>query len=179
MSTTRIVLLTITVSLAAACRSSTAPSANVTRDAVVLSVVPTGGTTGVNPAAPITVVFGQSMMSGMEALVVLHEGGITGPQVSGLATWSGDRSKLTFTPTAPLKPRTTYALHFSPNLKDENGNAMNWAGCASALNGQGVPSGTFGSGMMGGGMGPGMMGPGWQGGSGPWGYGMYLTFMTT
>ena len=167
---------------AAACSgSSTAPAARTTPTAngaaVVLNVVPAARATGVDPKAPIVITFNHAMLSGMEMLVLLHESSVTGPTVAGTATWSSDRTTLTFTPAQPLKSQTTYVLHLSPNLKDANGNPIDFASCAQRLGGQ-TPSGFGFGGMMGGGMGPGMMGNGWQPGTGTWGYGMIFTFTT-
>lgn len=166
--------------LATSCTPGTAPinSHPSTTDAVVRSVVPAGGATGVDPEAPITVVFSHAMPLGAATLVMLHEGSVTGPQVLGTAAWSTDLTQLTFTPSAPLKSHTTYVLHFSPNLVDADGNPIDWGRCAGPLGGQSVPSGAFHGGMMGGGMGPWMNGPGWQPGNGTWGYGMIVTFTT-
>lgn len=172
--------------IVAACWSTTSPSSAGTgkrsaeTEPVVATTIPRGGAVGVDPATPVTVVFSAPMMIGMAALVMLHEGSVTGPQVGGTAVWSADRTTLTFTPAARLKSETTYVLHFSPNLKAANGEAINWAGCFGDVGGQPIPNGTFGGGMMGGsGMGPWMMGPGWQPGSGTWGYGMVVSFTTT
>lgn len=152
---------------------------------VVRDVVPASGATNVNPNAPITVTFNYGMMTGMEMLVVLHEGAVTGPAVAGTATWSADHKTLTFTPAAALKPKTAYVLHLSPNLVDAKGDTIKFAACAGALNGQAVPASMMsgaggmmgsGTGMMGGANG--MMGSGWQPGTGTWGYGMTLTFTT-
>ena len=145
---------------------------------LVRTVIPASGATNVDPNAPITVSFNHGMMTAMERLVVLHEGSVTGPAVAGTATWSADRTTLTFTPATPLKSRTAYVLHLSPNLIDAKGDTVNFAACATAVGGRAVPSsGMMGSGgMMGGGNG--MMGSGWQPGSGTWGYGMTLTFTT-
>lgn len=164
--------------LVAACSATTDPGTRTAERAIVQSVVPAGGATGVDPTAPITVRFNHPMMQGMEMLVVLHEGSVTGPQVEGAAAWSTDRTQLTFTPTAPLKPSTTYVLHFSPNMKDASGNTLDWQRCAGAVGGTAANGGMFGGGMMGSGMGPGMMGAGWQPTSGAWGYGMLVTFTT-
>ena len=162
---------------------TTYPSTRSASDAVVRSVVPAGGATGVDPAAPITIAFSRPMMQGMEMLIVLHEGSVSGAEVAGSATWSSDRTQLTFTPAAPLKSQTTYVLHFSPNLTDSAGATIDWPACAGAVGGTAANAGMFGGGMMGGGMtgggmGPGMMGSGWQPGSGTWGYGMLVTFTT-
>jgi hypothetical protein len=181
----RVVLATLAAAVfGAACSTGTAPASEpwAASDAVVRSVVPIGGATGVNPAEPITVVFNHSMMLGAEALIMLHRDSVTGPEVSGTASWSADRTQLTFTPAAPLAAHTTYVLHFSPNLEDAGGSVINWGRCAGPIGGQAVSPGAFHGGMMGGGPGGGMgpwgNGPGWQPGSGTWGYGMSITFTT-
>jgi len=118
------------------------------------------------------------MMAGMELLVTLHEGTIVGPPVAGTFAWSSDRTSLTFAPSESLKPRTTYVLHLSPNLRDANGRGVGFAACAQRVGGQSVSPGMMTGGRMGGGNGAGMMGPGWQAGTGMWGYGMSFTFTT-
>lgn len=161
------------------CNGSTAPPRAPLADVAVSSVLPRGGATGVDPAAPITIGFNHSMMPGMELLVLLHEGSVTGPAVAGTSTWSGDRTLLTFTPSHTLKSNTSYVLHLSPNLKASSGQTINFASCAQLIGGQAVPGGMMNGGMMDGNAGQGMMsGPGWQAGSGMWGYGMILTFTT-
>ena len=149
------------------------------------NVIPASGATNVDRAAPITISFSSGMMTAMEKLVVLHEGSVTGPAVAGTATWSTDRTTLTFTPANPLKSNTVYVLHLSPHLLDSKGDTVNFAACATAVGGRPVPSSMMkgSSGMMDGGNGMmggsnGMMGSGWQPGSGTWGYGMTLTFTT-
>lgn len=175
---TALVLLIALLALSG-CNGSTAPPRAPLADVAVSSVVPTGGATGVDPATPITIGFNHSMMPGMELLVLLHEGSVTGPAVAGTATWSADRTLLTFTPSQTLKSNTSYVLHLSPNLKASSGQTINFASCAQLVGGQAVPGGMMNGGMMGGNAGQGMMsGPGWQAGSGVWGYGMILTFTT-
>lgn len=145
----------------------------------VASITPVGGTTGVDPTAAITVAFTHRMMAGMEMLVLLHAGTVAGPTVAGSSVWSADRTQLTFTPNRPLEPSSTYVLHLSPQLKDANGSPIDFSGCSQAVGGQPIPSGSMPGGMMSGQMGSGMMsGPGWQQGSGDWGRGMIITFMT-
>ena len=146
-------------------------------DVVVLDVVPNAGATAVDPGTPITIAFNHPMMAGMEALVVLHEGSLAGPTITGVATWSADRTRLSFAPSIALKHQTTYVLHLSPNLTDAEGRTIDFAGCAGAVGGHPASGGVMGgSGMMGGGNG--MMGSGWTPGSGTWGYGMTFTFTT-
>jgi hypothetical protein len=171
-------LLTISLMAlgAAACSIRAGTEPRGADPTVVLSVSPVSGSTNVDPSGPITITFNHSMAVGMEMLVILHETSVTGPQIAGVAVWSTDRTRLTFTPAQALKAKTTYVLHLSPNLTDANGRRIDFASCAQQVNGQAV--GMMNGGMMSGGSGPGMMGPGWQAGSGPWGYGMTFTFAT-
>lgn len=169
--------LLATVLTLGACSSLTDPNRTLTAP-TVLSVTPASATTGVDPTKPVTITFSLSMMTGMEMLVVLHEGSVTGPQVAGTANWSADRSALTFTPSAPLKAKTTYFVHLSPSLQGANGQTINMAG-GMQLGGQYVTGGMMGSaggGMMNGQWGPGMMGGGWQAPNGT--FGMFFTFTT-
>src|SRR3990172_8204780 len=103
--------------LAAGCHESFAPVGDTT----VLSVVPAGGTTNVDPAGPIVIEFSHAMRMGMEQYAALHEGDVTGPVVQGTWSWSSDGLRLTFTPTAPLKPGRQYALHLGGGMLDANG----------------------------------------------------------
>ena len=143
-----------------------------------LGVLPAALATGVSPTTPIVITFNMSMMSGMEMLVVVHEGSVTGPQVTSAASWSGDRRVLTITPAATLKAKTTYVVHLSPSLQGTNGKAIDLAQC-TRIGGQSVSGGMMGAGtagMMGGTWGPGMMGAGWQATDGT--FGMLFSFTT-
>ena len=179
MRTTSVGLLLGAVALAAACsRTATGPSLSPDSPAV-LALSPANAATGVDPAKPVVVTFSRSMMMGMESLVVLHEGSVTGPAVSGVSSWSSDRTVLTFMPASPLKAHTSYVLHFAPSLKSAAGQSINLAACSS-LGGQ-YASGTMmgiaaGGGMMNGAWGSGMMGDGWRSADGT--YGMVFGFTT-
>jgi hypothetical protein len=143
---------------------------------IVVSVAPASGATGVDPATPVVVVFSQRMMRGMEANVVLHEESVTGPVVSGTATWSVDGTTLTFAPGAPLRAATTYVLHLAPTMMSGAGSQLDHGAC-TALGGRSITSGSMGAGMRGGGMaGGGMMGDGWGMTDGA--YGMTFVFTT-
>lgn len=136
----------------------------------VLNVAPANGTTNIAVSGSITVTFSHAMQPGMEMLVILHEGSVTGAVVAATASWSADRRTLTLTPNAPLKAKTTYVLHLAPTLRGADGAPLNHAACA-VLGGRTVTGS-----MMGGGMGAGMMGSGWQPANGT--YGMIFTFTT-
>lgn len=153
---------------------SPAPSAD-SPTVVALSVANSSGS--VNPGAPLTVTFSHSMMSGMDGLVVLHESAISGPSVTGTASWSSDRTVLTFTPSAPLRSHATYVLHLAPGLMGSNGAYVNLASCTQ-LGGRYASGGMMGGGgdMMSGSWGPGMMGSGWRAADGT--FGMFFTFTT-
>ncbi len=145
----------------------------------VLAIAPANAAQTVDPAQPVVIAFSRPMMAGMESLVVLHEGTVTGLVVVGIPKWSVDRTMLTFRPLASLRPHTTYVLHLSPGLEGQNGRAVNLGPCAQ-LGGQWVAGGMVGAsptgGMMNGGWGPGMMGSGWRAADGT--FGMFFTFTT-
>ncbi len=169
------------ITLVAACAEKSAPVGPMeSSDApTVLALSPANATTGVDPTKPVVITFSVAMMPGMEMLVVMHAGSLSGPLVSGVASWSTDRTTLTFMPSVPLQAHSTYVLHLSPSLRSTAGQPINLAGCAR-LGGQYVTQGmmgiTSGGGMMNGAWGPGMMGAGWQGVNGN--YGMIFAFTT-
>ncbi len=170
-------LLASTIILGACVESPSAPADPNARRPTVLRIVPASATTGVDPTKPVTITFSGPMMAGMEMLVVLHEGAVTGPQVGGTSRWSADRTVLTFTPSAILKAETNYILHLSPGLRGANRQMIDLAAC-TAIGGQYVSAGMMGSGgsMMNGQWGPGMMGTGWRASDGT--FGMFFTLTT-
>ena len=141
--------------------------------ASVVSIVPTGGATGVDPNAPIIVTFSHSMQSGMDQYAALHEGDVTGPEVPGTWAWSADRFTLTFTPAQPLKSQTRYTLHLGGGMRATDGGFVDYGPCVGQLNGRWATQQMMGGGMMGGGS---MMGSGWRHPNGT--YGMVFTFTT-
>lgn len=184
MSPSSLALATLASILAlGACSTSgsslTSPDGVLATDApTALSVLPAAAATGVDPTKPIVITFNMAMMSGMEMLVVVHEGSVTGPQVTGTPSWSADRRVLTITPATTLKAKTTYVVHLSPSLEGANGKTIDLAQCTK-IGGQYVGGGMMGSGaggMMNGTWGPGMMGAGWQASDGT--FGMLFTFTT-
>ena len=166
--TATVALLGVILAGTIACSgTATGPSSPAT---ALVSVTPTGGSASVAYGAPIVIAFSHAMASGMEIYVSLHEGGVTGPTVPCVATWSSDRTTLTFTPAAPLKSATAYTLHVGGGMKDAEGNPIDMAA-------HGMMGGQWATGSMmtGGGMMNGReMGAGWQGSNGM--YGMVFTF---
>jgi len=166
--------------LLAACGSSGGPASPT--DTVALapslaSIQPGNATTGVDPNNPVVLQFTHAMMTGMEMLVVLHEGSVTGAAVAATATWSSDRTMLTLKPQAAMKRGTTYVVHLSPSLQDTAGHMINMASGAM-MGGQTVTGGMMGSSsMMNGQWGQGMAGAGWQASNGT--FGMMFTFTTS
>lgn len=142
----------------------------------LLAVSPTAASIGVSTSSSIVMTFSRPMMAGMEARFVVHEGSVTGPAVVGAASWSVNRTVLTFVPSAAFKPRTTYVIHLGGDMRDTDGRPLDHAGC-SLRGGHRVTTGMLGlnGGMMGGQNG-GMMGPGWQSVDGT--FGMIFTFTT-
>ena len=171
-------LLAATLALGACTNSLTDPADPSAIRPTVVAVSPVSGTIGVDPAKTVAINFSHQMMTGMEMLVVLHEGTATGPQVAGSSVWSSDRTVLTFTPSAALKAKTTYILHLSPSLQGANGQMINMT-AGGMMGGQFVTGGMMGSaagGMMNGQWGPGMTGAGWRASNGT--FGMFFTFTT-
>ena len=173
-----VLVLASTLTLSGCSSSSSSPTSPDASSPAALSVLPAASSTGVSVSTPIVITFSMAMMSGSEMLVVVHEGSVTGKQVTGTSSWSTDRRVLTITPAAPLNPKTTYIVHLSPSLQEMNGSAIDLAQCTS-IGGQYVSGGMMSAGMTGmmnGTWGPGMMGAGWQAADGT--FGMVFSFTT-
>lgn len=138
--------IAILASLAAGCFMGVEPVGETT----VLSVVPAGGATNVDPSRPIVVEFSHAMAMGMEQYAALHEGDVTGPVVRGAWSWSSDRLRLTFTPATPLKPAAQYAIHLGGDMRDASGARLNYDHCAGQHGGRWLGASMMGSSMMGG-----------------------------
>jgi hypothetical protein len=65
--------------------------------------------------------FDHPIAEGMERYAALHEGSVTGPEVSGTWTRSEDGTMPSFSPDAPLKPATTYSVHLGGGMMDPDG----------------------------------------------------------
>jgi hypothetical protein len=174
-----VALAAASLSLGACSSGTTAPAdSSATLAPALASLQPSGGALAVDPTKPVILTFTMPMMTGMEMLVVVNEGTVTGAQVAGTSVWSADRKTMTFTPNVALKAKTTYVVHLSPSLQGTNGKMINMSG-VSTMGGQVVSSGMMGSaasGMMNGQWGPGMMGAGWKASDGT--FGMIFTFVT-
>ena len=121
--------------VAAGCGSDTsAPDGSTVPSTAVLSVVPEGGTTEVDPNGPFSFTFNGAMMPGMERYVDLHRGDVTGPVHPISCAWSHDRATLTCTPATPLDPATWYMLHLGGGVRGSNGTPVHMdpgtCGCA-------------------------------------------------
>ena len=142
--------------------------------AAFVSVTPGGGSTGVPTSTSITMRFGAAMGVAMEQYVDLHVGSIAGPVVPMSCGWSADRTTLTCVPSAPLDPRTTYAIHMGGGMATQAGQPIDYDHYGPGMGGQW---------LMGGMMGPnhsgrpwGMMDSGWHNPNGS--YGMAFPFTT-
>ena len=76
-------LATVALFLGACTTSTLAPG----EAPALASLSPAGGSASVDPTKPITLTFTMPMMTGMEMLVVVHEGTVTGAQVAGAFVW--------------------------------------------------------------------------------------------
>lgn len=162
----------------AACSEDGQPIAPELEPPVLLSVVPQGGATGVDPTTDVVLRFDHPLMSGMEAYIDLHEGSVTGPEVPGIWAMGDDGESLHFSPDAALKPLTDYTVHLGGGMMGTGGQHVNYQSHGPGMGGSWATGG-----MMQGGMGGSMgdpdshMGQGWQhpdNGS----YGMLFTFTT-
>lgn len=165
---------------ASAC-SDDGTTPEVEEETRLLSVVPEGGATDVDPNGPIEVRFGHPMMSGMEDYALLHLGDVTGPEVVGTWSLSPDGTLLTFTAESPLQPATRYTIHLGGGMMDEGGRPIDWQIHGSHMGGEWANDAMMGSGMgggmgMGGAVGAGHMGSGWEHPNGS--YGMIFAFTT-
>jgi hypothetical protein len=185
--TTALALLVLpALAFATACDDGT-PVEAPADEPVLLSVVPQGGASGVDPNAPVTVEFSHAMQPGMEEFADVHQGNVEGPLVPGSWSWSEDFMTLTFTPSKPFEPATTYVIHIGGGMQGQNGHHVDFQEHGFGMGGEWMTQemhqgghhgyGT-GHGGMHGGMGGGFtMGEGWtHPGNGT--YGMIFTFTT-
>jgi hypothetical protein len=171
--------------VAAGCGSdSTAPDGSTDASATaLLSAIPEGGTTDVDPNGPFSFTFNGPMMPGMENYVDLHRGDVTGPVHPISCAWSPDHATLTCTPATPLEPLTWYTFHLGGGVRGSNGTPIHMdpgtCGCAWAepgpRDGRGPDEGHMGGENHGGEPWP-MMDSGWRHSNGT--YGMVLPFRT-
>lgn len=152
----------------------TGPGATTGSGTMLLSMVPTGGATGVPANSTMVLRFSASMASGMEPFVDLHQGGLDGPVVAMRCDFSADRMTLTCTPGALLSPRTTYTLHVGAGMRDSAGRTIDMGQYGGAMGGQWITGSMMGPSHAGSQWG--MMGGNWQGTNGS--YGMAFQFTT-
>jgi Bacterial Ig-like domain len=151
---------------------SSGPSAVATTELV--SVMPSGGSTGVSATGPMVMTFSHPMMAGMEQYLDLHQGNAPGPLVAITCTWSGDRLTVTCVPGQPLQPKSPYTLHVGGGMMDADDHPVDMTQHQSQTGGQWLMPGMMG-GMHAGAPMSGM-GAGWKGANGS--YGMVFTFTT-
>lgn len=151
--------------------SPTRPSmpGNGTPGVSMVGISPAAGARGVPTDAPIVIQLSGPMPYGMPVQVDLHVGDVSGPVVGLGCAASGDRTRLTCTPSMPLRAGTTYVTHVG------GGMGVGGLGCGSGtpMGGQWVGGGMMTSnhgGMSWSGMGS------WADGCG--GYGMAFPFET-
>jgi hypothetical protein len=141
--------------------------------AAFMAMSPPAGATAVATGTSLTFRFGAPMADGMEKYVDLHRSDLSGEVVPMACVWSDGRTLLTCIPSAPLAPRTTYAIHLGGGLTTATGLPIDYTN-GVAMGGQWIMGG-----MMKGthaGMGWGMMGGSWRNANGS--YGMLFDFTT-
>jgi hypothetical protein len=171
ISTTLMVAVSLGI---AACGDTLAPIG----DTALLSVVPIGGATDVDPNTPVTIEFEQAMH--MDMYVALHEGGdVSGALVDGEGAWSDDKTQLTFTHTMPLDSMAEYTIHLGGGMMDADGHVIDLEQHGHDMGGEWATQQMMDQRMMGGGgmMGADdMMGFGWAHENGN--FGMIFNFTT-
>lgn len=175
MRTQRVLGAPLFASLAiAACGGgdSIGPSAVATTELV--SVMPSGGSTGVSGTGPMVMTFSHPMMAGMEQYLDLHQGNASGPLVAITCTWSADRLTVTCVPGQPLQAKSPYALHMGGGMIDADDHAVDMTQHQPQTGGQWLMPGMMGGMHAGAPMS--RMGAGWKGANGS--YGMVFTFTT-
>lgn len=179
-STFKLAAVVGAAAVAGAC-SETTTNPQVTEPPALLSVQPEGGAMDVSVGSDVVVTFDHALARGMEEYAALHEGTVTGPEVSGTWTLSEDGTVLTFVPSASLKPATTYVIHIGGGMTDANGDHVDLDMHGISMGGQWATQSMMTDGMGGmGGMGgqtSDHMGAGWQHPSNGT-YGMVFLFTT-
>jgi hypothetical protein len=147
-------------------------------DTALLSVVPTGGATDVDPNAPVTLQFEHAMH--MDMYVALHAGaGVDGPLVDGDWEWSADMTNLTFTHAMPLDAMADYTIHIGGGMMDADGHLIDLEQHGHDMGGEWVTQQMMDHRMMGSGSmmgGDDMVGDGWVHSNGS--FGMIFSFTT-
>ena len=140
--------------------------------AILVSVSPMGGDTGVDPGASMVVMFDHPMHMEMETYAALHEGDMMGDEVPGSWTWSDDGTTMTFTPDEPMMPDTEYMIHVGGGMMGTHGESVNFETHGPDMGGEWATGDMMDpGGMMGGHE---HMGEGWQHENGT--YGMVFGF---
>lgn len=174
-----LIAVPLVLSVVACSHDGTTPE--VLEVTLLLSVVPAGGASDVDPDGPIEVRFEHPMMSGMESYALLHLGDVTGSAVEGAWSFSPDRTVLAFAPGSPLRPSTRYTIHLGGGMIDGEGHPVDWQTHGPGMGGEWATDAMMGSGMgpgmgMDGPAGAGHMGSGWEHANGS--YGMVFSFTT-
>ncbi len=155
-----------TLVLAAGCGSNMMDPELATQ---LLAVSPRGGTANVSVSTDIVLTFNQTMMTGMEQYLALHQGTVTGPTISMSCNWSDGQKTLRCRPGQPLAAATRYTVHVGGGMMDGSGKRIGMDRNGMRMGGEWATGG-----MMGGQTG--MMGTGWMHTNGS--YGMVFEFTT-
>lgn len=157
-----LVLVAGMIMTAGACSDAPDPTDHGLDPATLLSVMPQGGATGVDPATSIVVEFDHPLMAGMERYAAMHRGDVNGPEVQGHWALLDNGRRLVFSPDQPLAPHTGYTIHLGGGMIDEAGHHVGFDEHGPGMGGQWATGTMMGGGMMGGGGNHDHMGEGWQ-----------------
>lgn len=135
---------------------------------LITSLTPAASATQVDVGTTIELTFNHPVPHAMEAYVMVHEGGVDGPAVTGTWMWSGTGMHLEFHPDLPLLGQQRYTLHLGGAMQDTEGHMLDYDYCRTV---QGM-AWAWSDGMHGH-----QMGAGWMHENGS--YGLTAWFETT
>lgn len=171
-------MLVASLAVIAACGSDgTGPSSlppPVAATTELLSVMPSGGSTGVSTTGNLVMTFDHPMMVGAEQYLDLHRGDASGPLEPIGCTWSSDRLSVACQPAQRLQHNAQYTFHAGGGMMDAHDHPIDIGVHGAQMGGQWLMPGMMGG--MHAAMPMGGMGAGWKAANGS--YGMVFTFTT-
>lgn len=102
----------------------------------LLSISPLGGAENVPANPDIMLTFNRPIMAGMEQYLVLHQGGLSGTDVSIACSWSDGQRTMFCRPDLPLAPGTRHTVHVGGGMMDAAGRHVGMGRYGGGMGGQ-------------------------------------------
>lgn len=144
-------------------------------ETMLLSVAPAGETVDVALDAPVVVTFDHAMHGQAPDYAAVHEGDVTGPEVSGSWMLEENGRVMRFTPSQGWRAGTDYTVHLGGGMIDAEGHMVDFESHGMSMGGMWTDGSMMSGGMMGGEQHP-HMEEGWRHRNGS--YGMLFKFTT-